>query len=130
MAVLVSTSPVESALIGCATQYVKSTELLLAFPLSNDKSSWEVLVFELMQFLAGRITSDELLKRCEQKKLSPTLAHYYIGLVRLAENNRPAAIAGFELAFRDRDHFISAQLEDGYLLRLKQDSDWPSWLNE
>jgi serine/threonine protein kinase len=83
----------------------------------------------MKDFVAGKLSEDELLRSSRGNRIQLCLNHYWIGLVRLADGDRRGAREHFRKAvatgvFMHGSYYYSR----AFLNRLDQDPAWPRWL--
>jgi hypothetical protein len=83
----------------------------------------------VLDYLAGDLSERALLEADTTSRWHVCLAHYVIGLARLADGNRRAARHHFQKAVQARAVWMVAyDFSRVFLSRLEKDDAWPPWI--
>jgi len=86
---------------------------------------WNVL----LRFCCGEISASDLLRVAGLSRRNQCMAHYMIGLTRLAEGDRAAARDHFQKCVGTRCfYFYDFEFSDAFLRRMERDPNWPPWI--
>jgi serine/threonine protein kinase len=82
-----------------------------------------------VDYHAGGLTEEELVKAAEGSQWNQCMAHYHIGMRKLAEGDRAAARGHFDKAVTARAfYWTTYDMSWVFLARLKNDPTWPQWI--
>jgi RNA polymerase sigma factor (sigma-70 family) len=82
-----------------------------------------------LDYNAGDLTADELLKRAAPSRWNQCLAHYSIAMTKLAERDRKGAQEHFDKVIKTRaSGWGEYDISWVFLARLKKDPTWPPWI--
>ena len=84
---------------------------------------------DTLRYLGGLISEEVLLKVAGNSARDRGVAHYYIGIRRLADGDRAGAREHFEKsAASPVFHWGPVNRSRAFAARLARDPEWPSWL--
>jgi serine/threonine protein kinase len=90
---------------------------------------WRGWSNHLLDYHCGLLTDEQLLQFAEKSNFSLCEAYFNIGLRRLTEGNRPAAIAMFRKGAATRLRvYEECFLSRTFINRMEKDPQWPHWL--
>jgi tetratricopeptide (TPR) repeat protein len=82
-----------------------------------------------LDYNAGKLTADELVQRAGPSRWDQCLAHYAIGMTKLAEGDRKGASDQFDKAVKTRAFLWGAyDLSWVFKARLAKNPTWPPWI--
>jgi hypothetical protein len=88
-------------------------------------------ILRCVAYNAGQLTEDKLVKAAEASKWDQCLAHYYIGMMKLAQGDREGARVHFDKVVKTRAFIWDAyDLSWVFQARLKNDLTWPPWIKQ
>ncbi len=90
----------------------------------NARDRW---YHELLAFHAGLISAHGLLKKAGESRFNQCEAYFYIGLRKLAEENRPEAKESFTRCFETGVFFYGEYIWSRAFLAHIDDPDWLQW---
>jgi hypothetical protein len=86
-------------------------------------------ILRCLNYNAGDLTADELVQAANGSRWDQCLAHYSIGMTKLAEGDRKGAYEHFDRVVKTRA-FIWGPYDLSWVFRarLEKDSAWPPWI--
>jgi RNA polymerase sigma factor (sigma-70 family) len=116
-------------LLGNKPDAVKASKALLKQP-ERFYTLRREPIWRCLQYNAGVLTEDELVRQAGTSQWDQCLAHYYIAMTKLAEGDRKGAKEHFDKAFKTRAWgWGEYDLSWVFLSRLEKDT-WPPWIPE
>jgi tetratricopeptide (TPR) repeat protein len=115
-------------LLGKKAEVIKASKELLAQPERFYMLRREPIL-RCLRYNAGELTADELLQGAGRSRWDQCLAHYFIGMRKLAEGDRKAAREHFDLAVKTRAAgWGEYDMSWVFQARLVNDPTWPPWI--
>ncbi len=100
----------------------------IRFPFAFSQE-WNLFYEAMRQFALGQLSDDAWLAKARTSRFQQCIAHYQIGLFRLAEGDRKGARDHFQKAVDTRAVWIyDWAWSKLFLSRLQNDRKWPPWI--
>jgi tetratricopeptide (TPR) repeat protein len=86
-------------------------------------------IWRCLQYNAGELTEDQLIRRAGRSRWDQCLAHYNVAMTKLAEGDRKGAHEHFDKVVKTRAFFWGAyDLSWVFRARLEKGPAWPRWI--
>jgi serine/threonine protein kinase len=90
---------------------------------------WHGWSNRVLDYQCGLLTDAQLLEAAGKSNWAHCEAYFNIGLRRLTEGDRPAALEMFRRCAATRVHgYLEYAMARGYVYRMEMDPQWPRWL--
>jgi hypothetical protein len=115
-------------LLGKKADAVKAAQALLKQP-ERLKALRREPLLRCLRFNAGKLKAKDLITQAKPSQWDQCLAHYYVGMTKLAEGDRKEAQVHFDNVVKTRA-FLWGAYDLGWVFqdRLKRDPTWPRWI--
>jgi serine/threonine protein kinase len=82
-----------------------------------------------LDYLCGELSAEGLIQASGRSKRNQTLAHYFIGMMLLAEGDRAGARKHLQASIGTHCFYYSTHdTSRTFLARMEQDPNWPPWI--
>ncbi len=86
-------------------------------------------ILRSLDYLCGELSAEGLIQATGRSKRNQTVAHYFIGMMLLAEGDRAGARKHFQASVATRCFYYSHyEFSRTFLARMERDPDWPPWI--
>jgi tetratricopeptide (TPR) repeat protein len=91
--------------------------------------NWRGWSNHVLDYHCGLLSDEQLLQFADKSNWSHCEAYFNIGLRRLTEGNRPAALAMFRKSAATRMYdYEECYLSTAFINRMEKDPEWPRWI--